>query len=139
MPVDNNKLFPAMVKISDISVETQIQYGGFSYIVTSVGEDSFVAKRFLTGKDRTFTEEDFSDVTIKSPHTCGCFVAVTSEGIPIISPDEPKRDDFGGWTCTGYAEGEEFDQVTDIPWALFKAMTGRSFMTYADDPIQVHM
>lgn len=25
-----------MVKISDISVETQIQYGGFSYIVTSV-------------------------------------------------------------------------------------------------------
>lgn len=128
-----------MIKISDISVETQILFCGFSYIVTSVGEDSFVAKRFLTGKDRTFTEKDFPDVKIKSPYTCGCFVAVTSEGIPVISPDEPKRDDFGGWTCPGYAEGEEYEQVTDIPWALFKMMTGRSIMTYADEPIQVHM
>lgn len=128
-----------MIKISDISVETQIQYYGFSYIVTSVGEDSFVAKRFSDGVDRVFTEKDFPNVTIKNPHTCGWFVAVTSEGIPVISPDEPKRNDFGGWTCPGYAEGEEYEQVTDISWALFKVMTGRSIMTYADDPIQVQM
>ena len=138
MSVDN-KLFPAMVKISDISVESQIQYGGFSYIVTSVAICSFVAKRFSDGVDRVFTEKDLPNVTIKSPYTCGWFVAVTSEGIPVISPDEPKRDDLGGWTCPGYAEGEEYEQVTDIPWALFKVMTGRSFMTYADDPIQVYM
>ena len=81
-----------MVKISDISVETQILFCGFSYIVVSVGEDSFVAKSFLNGKDRTFTEKDLPNVKIKSPYTCGCFVAVTSEGIPIISPDDPKRD-----------------------------------------------
>ena len=128
-----------MIKISDISVETQILFYGFSYIVTSVGEDSFVAKRFSDGEGRVFTVKDLPNVKIKSPYACGCFVAVTSEGIPILSPDEPKRNRFGGWTCPGYVEGEEYEQVTDIPWALFKAMTGRSIMTYADDPIRVYM
>ena len=135
--MDNNKLYVAMMNISDIRVETHISFAKHRYIVTFVGEGFFIAKRFRDGVERRFELEDIPRVTVEKPFRDLSYVAVDPDGTAFIYPWKPVKDDDGWWCCPYESNDEWHNSCVAISWKTMQKLTGKRIMTCMDEPVEV--
>ena len=127
-----------MITINDISIGSKIWFDGKYYIVTSIETNTFVARCFNDGIDRTFTESYFKRIFAERHFADTIFVAVNIDGSPSIYLQKPVKDiDDGDWHCYEDNGICYIDRAIPISWNLMQKLTGKDFMTYADEPIEI--
>ena len=76
-----------MTTIEQIKVETIFDYFQYRYVVVSVEEDKFSAKRFYDGVVRQFTSDDLIKISLVREIDVHNYIAVDRCGLPMFSPE----------------------------------------------------
>lgn len=126
-----------MMSISDIRVETQISFAQHRYIITSVGEGFFIAKRFRDGVERRFEIDDILKTKVVQPKVEPSYVAVDPDGSAYLFPYKPVKGECGQWYCLSEYSGECVNEGVEISWSVMQKLTGKCIMTCMDEPVKV--
>lgn len=125
-----------MTTIEQIKVETIFDYFQYRYVVVSVEEDKFSAKRFYDGVVRQFTSDDLIKISLVREIDVHNYIAVDRCGLPMFFPGKPRKNRHGDWEYTQTYEGVEVDLGMVISIDFMKKLTGR-ILTNADEPVEV--
>lgn len=122
--------------MKNIKVNTQFTYYHYKYFVSEVMDNKFIAKRFVDGCYKEFTENDLDHI-IFTNETYPIFVAVDKDGTPLIFPDKPTKNKYGNWVYETSIEGEYISLGFPITWNLMLKLVNKP-LTNMDEPVEIY-